>query len=305
MRWHSTWHTCGFFRTLFSVLNQRRELLILTMQEDDYEINQHYGRGDLGTTILAALQAAGKNPQRLTPDDLAPVDQFHTAGKQATLELMHLAALQAGMEVLDVGGGLGGAARLLAAEQGCKVTVLDLTQEYCRVGELLTARTGLSDRVSFQQGSALDIPFPDARFDVVWTQHSSMNIADKARLYAEVRRVLRPAGRLAFHEIMAGPVQPIHFPVPWAHEPAISFLRPPEEVRALLIGSGFKEVSWVDTTAMSVTWFQQRSVPQGSGTPPLGLHLLLGPRFGEMFGNQVRNLQEHRITVIQAVFERI
>ena len=104
------------------------------MQEDDYEINQHYGRGDLGTTILAALQAAGKNPQRLTPDDLAPVDQFHTAGKQATLELMHLAALQAGMEVLDVGGGLGGAVRLLAAEQGCKVTVLDLTQEYCRVG---------------------------------------------------------------------------------------------------------------------------------------------------------------------------
>ncbi len=264
MRWHSTWHTCGFFRTLFSVLNQRRELLILTMQEDDYEINQHYGRGDLGTTILAALQAAGKNPQRLTPDDLAPVDQFHTAGKQATLELMHLAELQAGMEVLDVGGGLGGAARLLAAEQGCKVTVLDLTQEYCRVGELLTARTGLSDRVSFQQGSALDMPFPEARFDVVWTQHSSMNIADKARLYAEVRRVLRPAGRLAFHEIMAGPVQPIHFPVPWAHEPAISFLR-----------------------------------------PPVGLHLLLGPRFGEMFGNQVRNLQEHRITVIQAVFERI
>ncbi len=274
------------------------------MQEDDYEINQHYGRGDLGTTILAALQAAGKNPQRLTPDDLAPVDQFHTAGKQATLELMHLAALQAGMEVLDVGGGLGGAARLLAAEQRCKVTVLDLTQEYCQVGELLTARTGLSDRVSFQQGSALDMPFPDAHFDVVWTQHSSMNIADKARLYAEVRRVLRPAGRLAFHEIMAGPVQPIHFPVPWAHEPTISFLRPPEEVRALLIGSGFKEVSWVDTTAMSVTWFQQRSAPQGSGTPLLGLHLLLGPRFGEMFGNQVRNLQEHRIAVIQAVFER-
>src|SRR5579859_3943374 len=107
----------------------------------------------------------------------------------------------------------------------------------CRVGELLTARTRLSDRVSFQQGNALDMPFPGARFDVVWTQHSSMNIADKARLYAEVRRVLRPAGRLAFHEIMAGPVQPIHFPVPWAHEPAISFLRPPEEVRALLICS--------------------------------------------------------------------
>jgi SAM-dependent methyltransferase len=163
----------------------------MTMQEDDYEINHHYGRGDLGTTILAALQAAGKNPQRLTPDDLAPVDQFHTAGKQATLELMHLAALQAGMEVLDVGGGLGDAARLLAAEQRCKVTVLDLTQEYCRVGELLTARTGLSDRVSFQQGSALEMPFPEAHFDVVWTQHSSMNIADGDAIFP------RPSGRVA------------------------------------------------------------------------------------------------------------
>jgi ubiquinone/menaquinone biosynthesis C-methylase UbiE len=276
----------------------------MAMQQDDYEINHHYGREDLGTTILAALQAAGKNPQQLTPDDLAPVDQFHTAGKQATLELMHLAAIQAGMEVLDVGGGLGGAARLLAAEQKCKVTVLDLTQEYCQVGEMLTARTGLSDRVSFQQGSALDMPFPKATFDVVWTQHSSMNIADKARLYTEVQRVLRPGGRLAFHEIMAGPLQPIHFPVPWAHEPAISFLRPPEEVRALLIEIGFKEVSWVDATAMSIKWFQQRSVPQGGTTPQLGLHILLGPEFGEMFGNQVRNLQEHRIAVIQAVFER-
>lgn len=276
----------------------------MTMQQDDYEINHHYGREDLGTTILAALQAAGKNPQQLTPDDLAPVDQFHTAGKQATLELMNLAALQAGMEVLDVGGGLGGAARLLAAEQKCKVTVLDLTQEYCRVGEMLTARTGLSDRVSFQQGSALDMPFPEAHFDVVWTQHSSMNIADKARLYTEVQRVLRPGGRLAFHEIMAGPLQPIHFPVPWAHEPAISFLRPPEEVRTLLIEIGFKEVSWVDTTAMSIKWFQQRIVPPGGTTPQLGLHVLLGPGFGEMSGNLVRNLQEHRIIVIQAVFKR-
>src|SRR5260370_32255933 len=136
-------HSRDFLHALFSVLNQRREPLIMTMQQDDYEINHHYGREDLGTTILAALQAAGKNPQQLTPDDLAPVDQFHTAGKQATLELMHLAAIQAGMEVLDVGGGLGGAARLLAAQQGCKVTVLDLTPEYCRVGELLAALTGL------------------------------------------------------------------------------------------------------------------------------------------------------------------
>lgn len=272
------------------------------MQKYNHDINQHYGRGDLGTTILAALEAAGKNPEQLTPDDLAPIDHFHTAGKQATLDLMHLAALQAGMEVLDVGGGLGGAARLLATEKGCQVMVLDLTEEYCQVGEMLTARTGLSEHVSFQHGSALDMPFPNPHFDVVWLQHISMNIADKARLYAEIRRVLRPTGRLVFHEVMAGPVQPIHFPVPWAPDPTISFLRPPEEIRTLLIDTGFKEVQWRDTSAASVTWFQQRIASQESGTPPLGLHLLLGPKIGEMFRNQVHNLQEHRVVITQAVF---
>jgi MPBQ/MSBQ methyltransferase len=140
---------------------------------DDQVVNMHYGQKDLGATILAALSTAGKNPEMLRPEDLAPVDQFHIGGKQTTLELIRLASLQAGMKVLDVGGGLGGAARTLAIEQACQVTVLDLTEEYCRVGEMLTARTGLSDRVSFQQGSALDMPFPGEHFDAVWTQHSS------------------------------------------------------------------------------------------------------------------------------------
>lgn len=274
----------------------------MKQQHYDREINHHYGRGDLEMTLLGALQAAGKNLEQLKPDDLVLVDHFHIAGKQATRELMQLAALQKGMEVLDVGGGLGGPARMIAAEIGCQVTVLDLTEEYCRVGEMLTARTGLSDQVCFQQGNGLDMPFPDAHFDVVWTQHSSMNIADKAQLYMEIQRILRPGGRFVFHEIMAGPVQPIHFPVPWAPDPAISFLRPSEEIRTLLIGSGLKEVSWIDTTARSLTWFQQGSASQGSGLPMLGLHLLLGQEFKEIFGNVVRNLQEQRIVVVQAVF---
>ncbi|CAA9452538.1 MAG: hypothetical protein AVDCRST_MAG80-2450 [uncultured Rubrobacteraceae bacterium] len=149
------------------------------------------------------------------------------------------------MRVLDVGGGLGGPARNLASEIGCSVEVLDVTEEFCRAGEILTTRTGLGDLVSFRHASALDMPHPDASFDVVWMQHSSMNIADKERLYAEIHRVLRPGGHLALHEIMAGPVTPIHFPVPWARGPEISFLRPPEEVRALITGIGFEESAWM------------------------------------------------------------
>jgi SAM-dependent methyltransferase len=283
-------------------------LAITTMQNDNQAINQHYGRGDLGAAILAALEAAGKDLERLSPDDLALVDQFHLGGKQATLELVHLAGLQAGMEVLDVGGGLGGPARLLAVEQACRVTVLDVTEEYCRVGSMLTARTGLLDRVSFQQGSALEMPFPDARFDAVWTLHSSMNIADKARLYAEISRVLRPAGRLALYEIMVGPVQPLHFPVPWAADQTISFLLPPEAVRALLVETGFKEVAWVEMSARLAALSRERPAPQASAAPALpalGEHLLLGAQFDEIVRNARRNLEEQRIAVIQAVFERI
>ncbi len=279
------------------------------MDNDDRAraINTHYTPGDLGAAILAGLIAQGKNPEAPALDDLAPVDQFHTGGKAATLELAQLVPLSAGTRVLDVGGGIGGAARLLASQAGCAVTVVDLTEAYCQVGEMLTRRTGLGQRVTFQHGDALALPFADQSFDVVWTQHATMNIAEKARLYAELARTLRPGGRLAFHEIMAGPNAPIAFPVPWATDQRISFLWPPEEVRSLLTGSGWREQTWVDKTAASLAFFEERLAifeRAAADLPPLGLHLLLGDRFGPAFGNMVRNLRKRRVTVIQAVFER-
>ncbi|MCI0622064.1 MAG: methyltransferase domain-containing protein [Acidobacteria bacterium] len=269
-------------------------------------ISEHYQRNDLAELILTALRAAGKNAEAPTVDDLAPVDQFHTGGKDSTRRLATRAALEAGMHVLDVGGGLGGPARMLANSFGCIVTVLDITPEYCRVGEMLTSLTGLSDRVSFRNASALDMPFAAESFDAVWTQHSSMNIEDKQRLYQEIHRVLRPGGRLALHEIMAGQsvVAPIHFPVPWARHSAISHLSQPEELRTRLAGMGFRELLWADETAMAVEWFQERTATAEPAQQHLGLHLLLGSDFNDMFRNQVRNLNENRIAIVQAVFER-
>jgi len=267
-------------------------------------LNLHYGRHGLGDAILAGLQAAGKDLGRLAPDDLAPVDQFHTRGKEATLELARLAELQSRMHALDVGGGLGGPARTLAAVVGCRVTVLDLTEEFCRVGEELTARMHLSDRVVFRHGNALDIPFVEGSFDVAWTQHSSMNIDDKEGLYREIHRVLLPGGVLALHEIMGGSKAPIHFPVPWARDPSVSFLRPAHEVRGLIVATGFSELAWVDVSAPSLEWFRRQAARAPATPPPLGLHLLLGSDFGQMFRSQARNLEENRIVVIQAVWAR-
>lgn len=272
-------------------------------------VNEHYGLNDLGTAFIEALRAEGKDPDNLSYQDIAIADHFHSRGKEATLELARMADLKPGRLVLDVGGGIGGPARLLAAEFGCVVTVLDLTEEYCRVGEMLTARTGLSDKVTFKVGNALDMPYPDGSFDVIWTQHSSMNIADKERLYSEAHRVLRPGGRLAILEIMAGPEQPIHVPVPWADTQEISFLRPEAEMRALITAAGFKVAAWIDVTQITREWLQQRAAAAAaagpSGPPPLGTHILLKDKSGTPNKNVLDNATEGRIVFIEAVFDRL
>jgi SAM-dependent methyltransferase len=277
--------------------------------EESGSINAYYGRQGLGQLILDALRAAGKDPDHLAPDDLALVDQLHSRGKEGTLELANFAGLRGDERVLDVGGGFGGPARILAHEVGCKVTVLDLTEEFCLVGAMLTKRTGLADRVAFRHGDALNMPFADETFEVVWTQHSTMNIADKERLYSEIRRVLRPGGRLAMHEVLAGPIQPISFPAPWAPDPSMSFVRSPDEVRSLITDTGFVEVAWADVTELSLGWFRERAAAMaaagpGAPPPPLGLHVTLGPSFGAAFRNFTRDLGENRAVVVQAVFER-
>lgn len=277
------------------------------MNPTDTAVAQHYQRPDLLGSILAGLRATGKDPDAPTPDDLAPVDHFHQGGVDASLELARLARFAPSMRVLDVGGGFGGPARLLAARIGCRCTVVDLNDAYCALGTELTRRTGLSSRVHFEHASALAMPFAAASFDAAWTQHSSMNIDDKVALYREVHRVLRPGARLAIHEVMAGARAPIHFPVPWARTPSISFLRRPDEVRAAIVAQGFREVGWYDVTARTLDWLRQRvaAARAAPAPPPLGIHLLLGEDAPTMFGNLLRNVEEGRQEVVQAVFERV
>lgn len=266
-------------------------------------VGAHYGTSNLAGRIASGLKAAGKHEGVLTPADLAALDQFHTGGLGATMELAQLADLSAGSEVLDVGGGIGGAARSLATAYAARVTVLDLSEPFCEVGEMLTERAGLGDRVRFQAGDGLAPPFSSGSFDYVWMQHSTMNIPDKARLFAEMRRVLCPGGRLALHEITAGPVQPVHFPEPWARDPATSFLVPSDELREMILRAGFQQVAWRDETAAALDWFRARVGKPPSNPEPLGLHLLLGDVSAAAFRNLLRSLEEGRVEVVQGVFE--
>lgn len=265
-------------------------------------VNRQYGLDDMRSRILARLREAGKDVDHLTRDDLISFDEFHIGGIAETRKLAQLAGLGAGMHILDAGSGLGGPARTLAAEFGCRVTGLDLTEEFCSAATMLTARVGLDDLVDFRHGNALDMPFEDSSFDAVWTQFAGMNIADKERLYAEFRRVLRPGGTLALHEIMAGETPDPYFPVLWADEPSISFLRDPADVRGLLESLGFQNVAWNDLTQQSSEWFRAMQARPQDGPRPLGFGVFIANALPQKVASMLRNLEEKRIAVMQTVF---
>ena len=267
-------------------------------------VETHYTSGDLGQTILSALQGMGKDIENLTPDDLAPVDEFHGGQRPATVRLAELLALTGTERVLDAGSGLGGPSRFLAWRYGVRVSGVDLTAEFVRIADMLTQRTGLAGKVDYRQGNALDLPFADASFDVVWSQNAAMNIADRDRLYREMRRVLKPGGKLALQEVAAGPGGPPHFPVQWARDPAISFLYSAAETRAKLEAAGFRVVTWQDTTPEALASAARRARNTENAPPSLGTHLILGPDWRAMFHNSVRNLTERRTELFNAVLER-
>lgn len=261
-----------------------------------------WNRADLAAVLQGILRASGRPIDELSVADLAPLDQFHAGGREATLSLARLLAPQPGTRVLDVGGGLGGPARTLAAEFACVVTVVDLTPDYLEAGAMLTKLVGLAEHVQFDFGDALDLPYPPGSFDVVWTQNSGMNISDKAALYAGFRRVLRPGGRLATQEPVSGPNgPPIHFPLMWADDPGLSHVGTAEELVATITGAGFIPlanephlVAPGPLATFAIAGGQTYSIAE----------LVKGDRLSEIMSAGKRNREEGRIASLMAVFER-
>jgi ubiquinone/menaquinone biosynthesis C-methylase UbiE len=269
------------------------------------QTHYHQTHQDLSEVILAALEKSGKDLSCLTLEDLASIDEFHIRGRTATLELARAAGLDTTKYVLDVGSGVGGTSRCLAKEFGCRVTGIDLTDEYCKVAKILTAKTDLLNLVDFQQADATQLPFDDQTFDVVWTEHAAMNISDKAQLYKEMYRVLKSGGTLAIYDVLAGSSESVIFPVPWARTSDASFLIQPAELHQLLVNTGFTVTDWTDTTEAAREWFVRLAEKiKNQGLPPLGFHILLGNDFQLMAQNQRRNLEEGRIVLAQVIAKK-
>lgn len=263
-------------------------------------VRDHYRATGLIERLKTALAAFGPEEQRLTPQQLATLDQFHTRGLAATVELAKLAGITADMSVLDVGSGVGGPARFLAATYGCQVTGVDLSEPFVDAARYLTERTGQSELVSFETASALELPFDDGHFDVVLLQHVAMNISDRARLYREIRRVLKSGGRFAIFDVVLNSGDP-HYPVPWARTPATSFLLTAAATREAIEPAGFRTLAWQDDSEAANAWFAKL---RASGRPPSpNLGVVMGPDFVQLSGNLGRNLMEGRLGILAAVFE--
>jgi SAM-dependent methyltransferase len=263
-------------------------------------VREHYRATGLTERLKAALTAFGPEEQRLAPQQLAALDHFHTRGLAATAELAKLAGITADMAVLDIGSGVGGPARFLAATFGCHVTGVDLSEPFVEAARYLTARTGQSARVSFETGDALDLSFDDGRFDAAFLQHVAMNIEDRARLYRGIRRVLKPGGRFATYDVVLKEGEP-HYPVPWARTPATSFLFTAEATRAAIEGAGFRTLISQDDSETAKAWVAQLRV---SGPPPSpNLGVVMGPDFAKLSANLGRNITENRVGILTAVFE--
>jgi SAM-dependent methyltransferase len=267
-------------------------------------VARHYDVADLTERILKALAAAGIDQDRIAPEQLAPIDEFHIGGRAATIHAVAMMGLKPADRVLDVGCGIGGATRYIAATVGCRVTGIDLTPGYIAAAQELARRTGLAERIAYRVANALAMPFEDGTFDAALTQHVAMNIKDRAGLYREMARVLKPGAVLCIYDVMKGEHDGLCFPVPWAETAATSHLTTPQEMRTLLGDAGLAIGAVEDRTAFALDFFRRSLAGTAAGMPPLGLHIVMGAGAREKFQNMLANLEAGAIAPVLMIARR-
>lgn len=265
-------------------------------------IGHQWARGDVYAIVVGALQRAGKSLETLSIEDVAPIDHLHARGFPATVELGDRLPVKPGQHILDIGCGLGGPARYFAQRFRCTVSGIDITEPFVEAARKLTALLRMEDRVKIQLGDGTRLPFADATFHGAYAQHVTMNVADRARFFAEASRVLEAGAFFALTEHGLGTGATPHYPVPWSEDGSGSHLIPPEETRRLLQTAGFSDILMEETGAKYVEAYKRAVDLAAKGAlPALGVHLILGASAPLKTRNAARNIEEGRTRPIQIV----
>ena len=270
--------------------------------EDKSMIIDHWGKGDVYALIMSALEKAGKSPDALTVEDLAPVDHFHARGFPATVDLADRLPIKPDHHILDIGCGVGGPARYFALRFQCRVSGIDITPAFVQAANKLTSLLGMENQVTIEQGDGQRLPYPDGVFDGAYTQHVTMNVADRGQFFGEAYRVLKRGAFFALTEHGLGPAGNPHYPVPWSMDGSGSYLMSPSETRTLLEAAGFEDVLVEDTGQKYLAAYKQAMELAAQGAlPPLGIHILLGETAPQKTRNAARNIEEGRTHPVQVL----
>ena len=266
-------------------------------------ITSHYTHGRLLERIARGVAAIGKTPGTVTVDDLAPVDEFHIGGRQASEEFIGQLEFSKGDHVLDVGCGIGGTSRFVASRFGCRVTGIDLTPEFVSTGQTLCDWVGLSGQVELHQGDATATPFTDASFDAAFMLHVGMNIADKTGLFLEVYRLIKPGAVFGVYDVMQTSDEELTYPVPWSSTPGTSALATREHYIEALEEAGFNIARIRDRRDFAAEFFAEtrRRMEEAGGSPPLGVHIAMGDTAPAKIGNMVENIAAGRVSPVEII----
>jgi ubiquinone/menaquinone biosynthesis C-methylase UbiE len=265
----------------------------------------HYARKGLIAGIRDGLARMGRTETTVTAEDLAPVDEFHIGGRASTAALAQQLALGASDRVLDIGCGLGGPARQIAAQYGCHVTGIDLTLDYVEAGNTLSEWLHLGDRVSLRQGDARALPFANESFAASYMLHVGMNIADKRGLFAEVARVLCKGGRLGVFDVMRTGDGELAYPLPWASAAEANTIAPPGAYRDALSAAGFQILSERERRDVALAYFARQRAQVATEPAALGVHTLMGDRRPEMVRNMSESIAAGRIAPVEIVARKM